>query len=188
VAHARGRCAICHRHRSGATFPDAIQGSAKYAPDHLANSVELLPLGVDDLPTLQVFDTVFTMGVLYHRRSPVDFLSQCHQQLRSGGQLVLETLVVEGNETTVLMPQGRYAQMRNVWFLPSTDALCVWLRRTGFTDIKVVDVNATSTDEQRPTAWMENQSLCDFLDPNDRSKTIEGYPAPLRAVVTARRA
>lgn len=172
----------------GQLFLMQFKAVQKYAPDHLANSVELLPLGVDDLPTLQVFDTVFTMGVLYHRRSPVDFLSQCHQQLRSGGQLVLETLVVEGNETTVLMPQGRYAQMRNVWFLPSTDALCLWLRRTGFTDIKVVDVNATSTDEQRPTAWMENQSLCDFLDPNDRSKTIEGYPAPLRAVVTARRA
>ncbi|RUO30275.1 tRNA 5-methoxyuridine(34)/uridine 5-oxyacetic acid(34) synthase CmoB [Aliidiomarina soli] len=159
----------------------------KYAPINLANDVELLPLGVDELPTLQVFDTVFTMGVLYHRRSPVDFLKQCWQQLRPGGQLVLETLVVEGDKYTVLMPENRYAQMRNVWFLPSTDALCLWLRRSGFKDIEVVDLNTTTTEEQRPTEWMENQSLCDFLDPNDRSKTIEGYPAPLRAVITARR-
>lgn len=159
----------------------------KYAPKKLQNEVEMLPLGVDDLPTLQVFDTVFSMGVLYHRRSPMDFLSQCFNQLRSGGQLILETLVVEGDENTVLMPENRYAQMRNVWFLPSTQALTRWLERTGFTDIKIIDVTPTTTEEQRATKWMENHSLSSFLDPKDSSKTIEGYPAPLRAALTARR-
>ncbi len=44
----------------------------------------------------------------------------------------------------------------------------------------------TELEEQRKTDWMENESLIDFLDPNDTSKTIEGYPAPLRAILTAK--
>lgn len=147
--------------------------------------VHLLPIGIDDMPELKAFDTVFSMGVLYHRRSPIDFLSQLKAQLRPGGQLVLETLVVEGDVHTALVPTDRYAKMRNVWFIPSCDALTLWLQRVGFKDIQVVDLNVTSLEEQRKTAWMENESLIDFLDPNDHSKTIEGYPAPLRAVVIA---
>lgn len=171
----------------GQLFVMQFKAIQKYAPQAITNDVELLPLGVDDLPKLQVFDTVFSMGVLYHRRSPIEFLTQCRDQLRKDGQLVLETLVIQGDEYSVFVPEDRYAQMRNVWFLPSTAALCLWLRRCGFKDIQVVDLNLTSVKEQRATAWMENQSLVDFLDPNDASKTIEGYPAPLRAVITARR-
>ncbi|GAA0852488.1 tRNA 5-methoxyuridine(34)/uridine 5-oxyacetic acid(34) synthase CmoB [Aliiglaciecola litoralis] len=148
-------------------------------------NVHLLPIGVEDLIPLKAFDTVFSMGVLYHRRSPIDFLTQLKSQLRAGGQLVLETLVVEGDENTVLMAGDRYAQMRNVWFLPSTAALTVWLSRLGFKNIKVVDVAATTTDEQRRTDWMDSLSLADFLDPKDPTKTIEGYPAPIRAILTA---
>lgn len=171
----------------GQLFVMQFKAIQKYLPKALANDVDLLPLGVDDLPKLQVFDTVFSMGVLYHRRSPIDFLTQCRDQLRKDGQFVLETLVIEGDEQQVLVPHDRYAQMRNVWFLPSTAALCLWLKRAGFKDITVVDVNRTSVEEQRATEWMETKSLADFLDPNDVSKTIEGYPAPLRAVITARR-
>ncbi len=149
--------------------------------------IHLLPLGVEQLPALNAFDTVFSMGVLYHRRSPMDFLLQLKEQLRSGGQLVLETLVVEGDEQQVLMPTDRYAQMRNVWYLPSTAALTVWMQRVGFKNIKVVDIAPTSVQEQRATDWMQGHSLVDFLDPQDPSKTIEGYPAPLRAVIVAER-
>ncbi|GAB2705280.1 tRNA 5-methoxyuridine(34)/uridine 5-oxyacetic acid(34) synthase CmoB [Aliiglaciecola aliphaticivorans] len=148
-------------------------------------NIHLLPIGVEQLPELKAFDTVFSMGVLYHRRSPIDFLQQLKQQLRPGGQLVLETLVIEGDEHSVLMAGERYAQMRNVWFLPSTKALTVWLERVGFKDVKVVDVGPTSLQEQRKTDWMDSQSLADFLDPTDHTKTIEGYPAPIRAVLTA---
>ncbi|WNO61917.1 tRNA 5-methoxyuridine(34)/uridine 5-oxyacetic acid(34) synthase CmoB [Rheinheimera sp. MMS21-TC3] len=147
--------------------------------------INLLPIGIDDMPALQQFDTVFSMGVLYHRRSPLDFLQQLKQQLRLGGELVLETLVIEGDENTVLVPTDRYAKMRNVWFIPSCAALTLWLERLGFKNVKVVDINQTTLAEQRKTSWMENESLIDFLDPNDHSKTIEGYPAPLRAVITA---
>lgn len=149
-------------------------------------TVHLLPVGIDDMPELKAFDTVFSMGVLYHRRSPIDFLAQLKQQLRPGGELVLETLVIEGDEQAVLVPTDRYAKMRNVWFIPSTAALLLWLQRVGFKEAKVVDLSVTSLDEQRKTSWMENESLIDFLDPTDHSKTIEGYPAPLRAVIVAK--
>lgn len=147
--------------------------------------VHLLPIGIDDLPVLKAFDTVFSMGVLYHRRAPLDFLQQLKNQLKPGGQLVLETLVVAGDAQTALMPTDRYAKMRNVWFIPSTAALTLWLERVGFRDVRVVDLNQTSLDEQRATPWMQNESLVDFLHPTDHSKTIEGYPAPLRAVLVA---
>lgn len=99
----------------------------------------------------------------------------------------METLVVDGDAQTVLMAGERYAQMRNVWFLPSTDALTVWLARLGFENIRVVDKNFTTLDEQRATEWIEGQSLKDFLDPEDITRTIEGYPAPQRAVIVANR-
>lgn len=63
------------------------------------------------------------MGVLYHRRSPLEHLWQLKDQLVQDGELVLETLVVEGDENTVLVPGDRYAQMRNVYFIPSALAL-----------------------------------------------------------------
>lgn len=147
----------------------------------------LLPLGIEQLPELKAFDTVFSMGVLYHRRSPLDHLFQLKNQLVSGGELVLETLVVEGDDQQVLVPGERYAQMRNVYFLPSTGALKNWLEKCGFVDVRIADYSVTSTDEQRRTSWMTSESLAEFLDPNDPTKTVEGYPAPLRAVLVATR-
>ncbi|MBB4862634.1 tRNA (mo5U34)-methyltransferase [Pseudomonas nitritireducens] len=147
-----------------------------------------LPFALEDLPaSLEGFDTVFSMGVLYHRRSPIDHLLALKDCLRRGGELVLETLVVEGDVNTVLVPEDRYAQMRNVWFLPSVPALELWLRRAGFTDVRSVDISRTSVEEQRATEWMRYQSLPDFLDPHDHSRTLEGLPAPLRATLVARK-
>ena len=145
----------------------------------------LLPLGIEELPKLNAFDTVFSMGVLYHRRSPLDHLFQLKDQLVDGGQLVLETLVIDGDLHQALMPGERYAQMRNVYFIPSVPTMINWLYKCGFSDVKMVDKSITSLDEQRKTEWMTSDSLADFLDPNDSSKTIEGYPAPMRAVFIA---
>ena len=148
--------------------------------------VHLLPLKMEDVPQrLLAFDTVFSMGVLYHRKSPLDHLQELHSALRSGGELVLETLVIEGELGEVLMPEDRYAMMRNVWFIPSPDTLMLWLRRSGFRNVRLVDLNRTTMDEQRPTEWMGFNSLKDFVDPNDPLRTIEGLPAPLRAVIVA---
>lgn len=146
----------------------------------------VLPLGIEDIPAdLACFDSVFSMGVLYHRRSPLDHLVELRGCLRPGGELVLETLIAEGDEGTVFMPEGRYAKMRNVWFLPSIKTMLLWLRRCGFKDVACVDTNQTSVKEQRRTEWMKFESLADFLDPKDHTKTIEGHPAPLRAIFTA---
>lgn len=149
--------------------------------------VWVLPLGIQHVPPgLQAFDSVFSMGVLYHRRSPLDHLAALRGCLRPGGQLVLETLVIDGPPGATLVPEGRYARMGNVWFLPSTDTLISWLRKLNFRDVELIDVSVTGVEEQRQTAWMRFQSLADFLDPEDPTRTVEGYPAPMRAVVTAR--
>jgi len=146
----------------------------------------LLPIGIEDMPAdIGSFDTVFSMGILYHRKSPIEHLQQLKSLLSKTGELVLDTLVIEGDIHQCLMPHGRYAKMRNVWFIPSLDMLTLWLKRSGFTQVNIVDVSPTSRSEQRSTDWMTFESLADFLDPNDASRTIEGYPAPRRAIVTA---
>lgn len=157
-----------------------------YIQDH---HVTVLPMGIEHLPAkLSFFDTTFSMGILYHRRSPFDHLIELRDSLRPGGQLVLETLVIDGNNGEVLVPEGRYARMGNVWFLPSSATLKSWLKKAGFTDIHIIDETTTSIEEQRRTEWMTFYSLEQFLDPEDHSKTIEGYPAPKRAVLTAKTA
>ena len=148
----------------------------------------VLPLRSEDLPTgLNAFDTVFSMGVIYHRRSPFDHLAELYDALRPGGEVVLETLIVPESFANVLIPEDRYAKMRNVWFIPSAQLLLRWLQRAGFKDGRIVDVSSTKTSEQRRTEWMQFESLSDFLDPDDQNLTVEGYPAPMRAVAVARR-
>lgn len=169
-------------------FHVQFQAVRHFMPSTARRSVFHLPVGIEQVPEqVSAFDTVFSMGVLYHRRSPLEHLTQLWETLIPGGQLVLETLVVEGDVQTVLVPGERYAAMGNVWFLPSTAALEHWLARCGFTDIKTVDVASTTLEEQRATDWMTFQSLADFLDPENPSLTREGYPAPVRAVTIARR-
>ena len=86
----------------------------------------------------------------------------------------------------MLFPKDRYAKMRNVYFIPTLPALKNTLMRAGFKHIDVLDVSVTTLNEQRVTDWTFNQSLGDFLDPNDATKTIEGYPAPQRVALVAR--
>ncbi|MCF6192884.1 MAG: tRNA 5-methoxyuridine(34)/uridine 5-oxyacetic acid(34) synthase CmoB [Kangiellaceae bacterium] len=152
------------------------------------DNCHMLPLGIEDMPTemgKHSFDSVFCMGVLYHQKSPIQLLYQLKNLLRAKGELILETLVIDGDHNTLLVPHSRYAQMRNVWFLPSTKMLEIWLEKCGFVDIKTIDVNQTSLEEQRTTDWMTFHSLENFLDAQDTNKTIEGYPAPKRATIIA---
>ncbi len=149
-------------------------------------SVFILPCRLEETPPARkVFDTTFSMGVLYHQRSPIDHLDRLKSTLRAGGQLVLETIYVPGQASYACTPGDRYARMRNVWLLPTLAELTTWLRRTGYSDIEIVDTTVTTTDEQRSTEWMTFESLAEALDPNDPTKTVEGWPAPHRVVVTA---
>ena len=149
----------------------------------------LLPVKLEHIPKIAIFDTVFSMGVLYHQRDHMEHLSQLYDMMATDAELVLETLIVEDPEDYVLIPKGRYAQMRNVYSIPSIKTLKSWLNDANFNNIRVVDVNKTTTAEQRKTPWIgENgASLEDFLDPLDDSLTIEGYPAPTRAIVVCER-
>jgi tRNA (mo5U34)-methyltransferase len=145
-----------------------------------------LPLQLEDLPGISHwFDTLFCMGILYHRRSPLNTLDRLKELLVPGGQLILETLVIPGDNDTALFPRDRYACMRNVYFIPTVRCLQNWLARCGFGNIRCVDVTPTTSEEQRKTPWIDSDSLDAFLDPRDHRLTREGYPAPVRAVVIA---
>ncbi|MDZ7642882.1 MAG: tRNA 5-methoxyuridine(34)/uridine 5-oxyacetic acid(34) synthase CmoB [Woeseiaceae bacterium] len=148
--------------------------------------VHVLPLRLEELPPAEAaFDTIFSMGVLYHQRSPIEHLRTLRRLLAPGGELVLETLILPGDEARAATPPGRYARMRNVWLLPTRPELTTWLARTGWHDIRVADVSVTTPDEQRTTEWMPFESLAEALDPADPTRTVEGWPAPRRAAVIA---
>lgn len=155
----------------------------KYLPDL---NLDILPFGIQALPESPLnFDTVFSMGVIYHRRDPMEHLAQLMNCLNSGGELILETLVIESDKAEALHPEGRYAKMNNVWSIPSCSLLMEWVEQAGFNNVRIIDVTRTTTEEQRKTAWTRFESLSDFLDKHDNNKTIEGHPAPTRAILLA---
>ena len=146
----------------------------------------ILPFAIQDVETgLLNFDMVLSMGVIYHRRDPDQHLKQLFDCLKNGGELILESLIIEPKAGDVLVPDGRYAKMNNVWWIPTTQTLIERLNKLGFENIDVINESVTSTREQRVTDWMTFESLNHFLDPDDQTKTIEGYPAPRRAILYA---
>jgi len=114
----------------------------------------LLPMKLEEIPKKPIFDTVFSMGVLYHQRDHMAHLLQLKEMMTPDAELVLETLIVEGPEDYVLVPKGRYAQMRNVYSIPSIKTLKSWLNNANFNNIRVVNVSKTTTEEQRKTPWI----------------------------------
>jgi tRNA (mo5U34)-methyltransferase len=144
----------------------------------------VLPLKLGQMPEESSFDSVFSMGVLYHQRDHMLHLKQLMEVMTDNGELILETLIIDQQHGDQIIPEDRYARMRNIWCLPSTDTLLTWLQTAGFKNIKLVDVTKTMPEEQRATYWIgdNTQSIKDFLDPNDDNLTIEGLPAPKRAV------
>lgn len=160
-----------------------FQAIKKYLPDL---NLDILPLGIQALPDTPLnFDTVFSMGVVYHRRDAMEHLAQLMNCLKSGGELVLETLVIESDKAEALHPEARYAKMNNVWAIPSCSLLSEWVEQAGFNNVRIIDVTRTTTEEQRKTGWTRFESLSDFLDKQDNNKTIEGHPAPTRAILIA---
>ena len=146
-------------------------------------ALDFLPLRFEDLPTTAGFDAAFSMGVLYHRRDPLEHLARIGRHLAPGGMLVLETLILPGDGDDELDPPDRYANMRNVHRLPTAARLGAWLEEAGYLGIRVRDRTRTTTDEQRQTEWMPFHSLAHALAPGGE-ETVEGHPPPLRAVLT----
>jgi len=131
------------------------------------------------------FDTLFCLGVLYHRSDPISTLKSLFRGLNKNGELILDTFIIDGEEEVCLIPKDRYSKMRNIYFIPTVNALKNWCYRAGFESVELLEIMTTTSDEQRKTEWIGSQSLTEFLDPNDRNKTIEGYPAPKRAYIKA---
>jgi tRNA (mo5U34)-methyltransferase len=133
------------------------------------------------------FDTLFCLGVLYHRSDPIATLKSLFQGLNSGGELILDTFIIDGEEDIALTPKERYSKIPNVYFVPTVNALKNWCYRAGFKEIELLEIKTTDLEEQRKTQWIDSQSLEDFLDPNDQRLTVEGYPAPKRAYIKAKK-
>jgi tRNA (mo5U34)-methyltransferase len=131
------------------------------------------------------FDTLFCLGVLYHRSDPVAMLKSLFKGLNKGGELILDTFMIDGEGEICLTPKDRYSKIPNIYFVPTVPALINWCQRAGFKNIEVLETAVTNAHEQRKTEWIEGQSLEDFLDPNDATKTVEGYPAPKRVYIKA---
>ena len=145
-------------------------------------------LGVEHLEYYNhKFDFIFMLGVLYHRQDPVGTLKSLARGLNSKGEILIDTFMIDGEEELCLTPNKRYSKIPNIYFIPTIPALKNWLERAGFEDIEVLATTVTTSEEQRKTLWSFDQSLEDFLAPNDKTKTVEGYPAPKRVYVKARK-
>ena len=162
-------------------FYSQFMAIKKYSPNC---NIDLIPLGIESLPDKGLyFDTVFSMGVIYHRRDPIEHLRQLSKCLKSGGELIIESLVIDSDNLDVLIPKERYAKMKNVWSIPSVKLLVRWINDAGFKNIKIIDTTQTTIKEQRVTEWMKFESLANFLNQHNINRTIEGYPAPVRTIV-----
>lgn len=141
-------------------------------------------LGVEHLEFYEdKFDIVFCLGVLYHRSDPVAMLKSLYKGLDINGEVILDTFYIEGDKEMCLCPESSYSKIPNIFFVPTISALKNWCLRAGFSSFEVLETSVTNMDEQRKTKWIEGQSLENFLDPSDSSKTVEGYPAPARVYV-----
>ncbi len=167
--------------------PSAIYYSQFQFLDHFIKSdIVYELLGVEHVEFYEhKFDTLFCLGVLYHRSDPVAMLKSLYKGLNKGGELILDTFMIDGEEEMCLTPRDRYSKIPNIYFVPTVNALKNWCLRAGFESVEVLEIMKTDLTEQRKTEWIDTQSLEDFLDPNDPEKTVEGYPAPRRVYIKA---
>ncbi len=131
------------------------------------------------------FDTIFCLGVLYHRSDPIGSLKSLFRSLNKNGELILDTFMIDGEDDICLTPKDRYSKIPNIYFIPTINALKNWCYRAGFKEVEVLAIKETNLEEQRKTKWINSQSLNDFLDPNNPALTVEGYPAPKRVYIKA---
>ncbi len=145
-------------------------------------------LGVEHLEHYETkFDFIFMLGVLYHRADPIGSLKSLNRALNRNGEIIVDSFMIDGEEEVCLVPHNRYAMIPNIYFIPTVNCFKNWLNRAGFKDIEVLEITTTNDKEQRVTPWTFGKSLDDFRDPEDFTKTIEGYPAPKRVYLKAKR-
>ena len=167
--------------------PSAIYYSQFQFIDHFIRSgIVYELLGVEHVEFYEhKFDVLFCLGVLYHRADPVGMLKSLFKGLNKGGELILDTFMIDGEEEICLTPKERYSKIPNIYFVPTVNALKNWCYRAGFETVEILETMVTESSEQRKTEWIKTQSLEDFLDPRDPTRTVEGYPAPKRVYIKA---
>jgi len=170
--------------------PSAIYYSQfQFMNHYIKSDIVYELLGVEHVEFYEhKFDTLFCLGVLYHRSDPVAMLKSLFKGLNKGGELILDTFMIDGDEEICLTPRDRYSKIPNIYFVPTVPALINWCHRAGFESVEVLETMVTEANEQRKTEWIDTQSLEDYLDPNDKTKTVEGYPAPKRVYIKAMKA
>lgn len=150
-------------------------------------AASMTPLGAEHLQLFdRYFDVVLCMGLVYHQRDPIGLLRSLSEGMRSGGQIIVESMAIPGVDQLALFAADRYAKLRNVYFVPTPGCLAAWITKAGFGDVEIFSIEQLTNQEQRRTKYAPGESLDDFLDPQNRDKTVEGYPAPLRVAVKAR--
>ena len=97
--------------------------------------------------------------------------------------MIVDCQGIPGEDHIALFPRKRYTNMGGVYFLPTLNTLTNWLQRANFRNIEVIFNEELSTEEQRTTEWAPLRSLGESLDPNDTTKTVEGYPRAHRFYV-----
>ena len=160
----------------------------KFLDHFIQSGIKFELLGVEHVEYYEhKFDILFCLGVLYHRADPIGSLKSLYKGLNFGGELILDTFMIDGEDEICLTPKKRYSKIPNIYFIPTINALKNWCYRAGFAEIEVLEVAKTELNEQRKTEWINTQSLDDFLDNEDNSKTVEGYPAPKRVYIKAKK-
>jgi tRNA (mo5U34)-methyltransferase len=145
-------------------------------------------LGVEHLPFYEhKFDVLFCLGVLYHRPNPVGTLKELFLGLNKGGELILDTFMIDGDAPYALCPASTYSKIPNIYFVPTIKALKNWCEKAKFKDFEVLEIKPTDLNEQRRTDWILGESLEDFIDKDNSALTVEGYPAPKRVYIKVKK-
>ena len=160
----------------------------KFLEHFIQSGIKYELLGIEHVEFYEhKFDILFCLGVLYHRPNPIGSLKSLYKGLNWGGELILDTFMIDGEDEICLTPKKRYSKIPNIYFIPTVNALKNWCYRAGFEEVEVLEISKTKLEEQRKTEWINTESLDDFLDNEDDSKTVEGYPAPKRVYIKAKK-
>ena len=160
----------------------------KFLDHFIQSKIKYELLGVEHVEYYEhKFDILFCLGVLYHRVDPIGSLKSLYKGLNWNGELILDTFMIDGKDEVCLTPKKRYSKIPNIYFIPTVNALKNWCYRVGFQEIEVLHISKTNPNEQRKTEWIDTESLNDFLDKRDKNRTIEGYPAPKRVYIKAKK-
>src|SRR5699024_5558842 len=114
---------------------------------------------------------MFLMGILYHRTDPLETLRLCAQALDRGGKLLIETIIIPGQDSSAIFVPKRYAGAKGFYWLPTERCLHAWIRRSNLRVLEQSEAIPTTSEEQRSTHWRHGDSLPEGLDPTNPRKT-----------------